>query len=303
MAIRKAVIPVAGLGTRLLPATKEQPKEMLPVFRRRASGQYFIEPMVQLVFEQVFDIGIRDFCFVIGRGKRAIQDHFTQDYGFTKRLREKQKTDSAIELENFYRRLDSSSISWINQPDPKGFGDAVLRTAPWVGEQDFVVHAGDAYVISRENKHLERLMSAFYANEACGAFFVKKTDRPHAKGVVKVVSIGEGLYEVRTAVEKPTRTRSNLAIEPVYVFRPTIFQCLRSTRPGIGNEIQLTDAIQRLINLGERVIAVELKPNEVRLDVGDPDSYAEALAFSYDHASRGPNAFLASTLRSHRKIH
>jgi UTP--glucose-1-phosphate uridylyltransferase len=285
MTIKKAVIPVAGLGTRLLPATKEQPKEMLPIFRKSVNGRRFTQPVVQVVFEQLYDIGIRDFCFVIGRGKRAIEDHFTQDYSFTDRLRQKQKKDSAVELEKFYERLDASSISWINQPDPKGFGDAVLRTAPWVGEQDFVVHAGDAHIISQENRHLKRLISAFYTNEACAGFFVKKTKKPHAKGVVKAYPMGNATYQVKEAVEKPTRTSSNLAIEPVYVFRPTIFQCLKSTRPGVGNEIQLTDAIERLIRLGERIIAIELGVHEIRLDVGDPESYAEALKISYAQTS------------------
>jgi UTP--glucose-1-phosphate uridylyltransferase len=238
--------------------------------------------LVQLVFEQLYQAGIRDFCFVIGRGKRVIEDHFTQDYGFVKQLAQKQKNDSATELESFYERVDNSSITWINQPQPKGFGDAVLRTSSWVGEHDFLVHAGDAYIISKDNDHLTRLFSVFSSAKACAAFFVKKTKRPQAKGVVRATAGGNGVYRVHEVIEKPSRPISNLAIEPVYAFKPLIFQSLRFTKPGVGNEIQLTDAIQRLAVLNERIFAVELTKNDVRLDIGDPESYGEALRLSFD---------------------
>src|SRR4029077_6501330 len=128
----KAVIPVAGLGTRLLTATKVQPKEMLPVFAKEG-GELCIKPLVQLVFEQLFDFGIREFCFVVGRGKRAIEDHFSPDDDYLKRLTVQDKTASthqaatASALEKFYRRIDRASLMWVNQPVPLGFGHAVLQ--------------------------------------------------------------------------------------------------------------------------------------------------------------------------------
>jgi len=279
--IEKAIIPAAGLGTRLLPATKEQPKEMLPVFAKSVNGVRCMKPLVQLIFEQLYDSGIRDFCIVIGRGKRAIEDHFTQDYGFVTQLTKKKKMDSAKELEAFYSRVDHSSINWITQPQPKGFGDAVLCAAPWVGEHAFLVHAGDAYILSKNNRHLTRLLSTFHQREATAGFLVKRTVHPSGKGVITPSQVAKGIYRVKAAVEKPRKFISNLAIEPVYAFEPTIFNSLRSTRRGVGGELQLTDAIQQLIDKKNEVLAVELRKSETRLDIGDPESYEEALRLSF----------------------
>jgi len=145
--LNKAIVPAAGLGTRLTPATKEQPKEMLPVFTKAANGQICLKPLVQMIYEHLYDFGLIEFCFIIGRGKRAIEDHFTQDYGYVNMLKDKGKDTSALDLESFYDKLEKSKIVWVNQPEPKGFGDAVLRAKPFVGDEEFLVHAGDTYII------------------------------------------------------------------------------------------------------------------------------------------------------------
>ncbi len=137
----KAVIPVAGLGTRLLTATKVQPKEMLPIFASEG-GELCIKPLVQLVFEQLFDFGIREFLFVVGRGKRAIEDHFTPDEDYLRRLTAREASPAsssaiASALERFYRRVDQASIMWVNQPVPLGFGHAVLQARVFAGEDPF----------------------------------------------------------------------------------------------------------------------------------------------------------------------
>ena len=168
----KAVIPVAGLGTRLLTATKVQPKEMLPVFAKEGD-ELCIKPLVQLVFEQLFDFGIREFCFVVGRGKRTIEDHFTPDGDYLKRLtmRDRSVTSTgaamASALERFYRRVDGASIMWVNQPVPLGFGHAVLQAKVFAGDDPFLVHAGDAYVYCTDFGHLRRLLSSFEENAEC----------------------------------------------------------------------------------------------------------------------------------------
>jgi len=124
--IRKVVIPAAGLGTRLFPATKEQPKEMLPIFSTATNGDVSVKPVVQMVFEQLYDVGFREFCYVVGRGKRGIEDHFTPDSNFVRLLEGMGKNGQATELEDFYEKLRTSTIMWVNQPEPKGFGNAVL---------------------------------------------------------------------------------------------------------------------------------------------------------------------------------
>jgi UTP--glucose-1-phosphate uridylyltransferase len=131
--IATAVICAAGAGTRLLPATKEQPKEMLPLFAPSANGALSVKPLVQLVFEQLYDVGIRDFCFVIGRGKRSIADHFTPDRQYTSTLERTGDERLMADLADFYRRLGDSNLTWVNQTRPIGFGDAVLQAQRIVG--------------------------------------------------------------------------------------------------------------------------------------------------------------------------
>ncbi|MEM5866902.1 MAG: sugar phosphate nucleotidyltransferase, partial [Candidatus Aenigmatarchaeota archaeon] len=125
--IRKAVIPAAGLGTRLLPMTKETPKEMLPIVVNRDNGTVCLKPMLQAVFEQLYSEGFREFAFIVGRGKRAIEDYFSPDYNFVEYLKRKNKNQSALELEEFYEKIKNSTIVFVNQPAPSGFGDAVHR--------------------------------------------------------------------------------------------------------------------------------------------------------------------------------
>ena len=144
MRLEKVVITAAGLGTRLLPMSKEMPKEMLPIFVRGVNG-LALKPLLQALFEQLYSFGFRDFCFVVGRGKRSIEDHFTPDRGFVKLLRDRGKSALARELESFYEMVENSRILFVNQPEPKGFGHAVLMARPFVGDGLFVVYACDTY--------------------------------------------------------------------------------------------------------------------------------------------------------------
>jgi UTP--glucose-1-phosphate uridylyltransferase len=283
--IRKAVIPAAGLGTRLLSATKEMPKEMLPIFARANSGELMLKPMLQMIFEQLYDVGLREFCFIVGRGKRAIEDHFTQDYEYVEDLRRRGKAELASDLEGFYRRLEGSSLLWINQPRPRGFGDAVLRAEPFVGSERFIVHAGDTYVISPSFSHLQRLLKVHEELGADATFLVQEVEDPRQYGVVRGRELEEGVIKVEEAVEKPEELVSRTAIMPIYVFHPVIFKALEQTPPGRGGEVQLTDGIQRLISWGLRVYAVKLREEDVRLDIGNPEGYWEAVKTSFKYFS------------------
>jgi UTP--glucose-1-phosphate uridylyltransferase len=283
--LNEAIVPAAGLGTRLLPATKEQPKEMLPIFSLGANNQSQLKPLLQLIFEQLCDLGIRRFCFIIGRGKRAIEDHFTQDYGFTNSLRDRNKLLPIRDLERFYRRLDDSTIVWLNQPDPRGFGEAVLRGRPFIGQDEFLVHAGDTYVISDGRQHLKRLIEAHSRLDSEATFLVEEMKDPRKYGVIKGEAIERGLYRVKSIEEKPERPQSKLAVVPIYAFTPRIFEELARTKPGKGGEIQLTDAIQSLVTHNRKVYAVQLKAGEVKIDIGNPETYWQALKESYKRTS------------------
>ncbi len=278
------MITVAGLGTRLLPATKEQPKEMLPIFAQGADGQTCLKPLLQLIFEQLYDIGFREFYFVTGRGKRIIEDHFTQDYGYITFLKSKGRLSQALDLEAFYAKLDDSTIVWVSQSEPKGFGDAVLRVQSIVGKEKFLVLAGDTYIISSRGLHVRRLIESQSEIRAEAMLLVKEVDDPRQHGVVELEEMQSGFYRVKLAVEKPKEPISKVAIMPAYVFHPIVFKALEQVAPGIGGEIQLTDAIQTIIDWGHKVCAIKLKPDEVRLDVGTPEAYWEALNVSYEHS-------------------
>ena len=280
--IRKVVVPAAGLGTRLLPITKELPKEMLPIFTVGKNGGVCLKPMLQAVFEQLFDVGFREFYFIVGRGKRAIADHFASDNGFLRILRRNGKDDLAKELEDLYERVGVSSVVFVNQPEPKGFGDAVLRARPFIAE-DFLVHAGDTYIISPGHRHLKRLIEIHEKQRAEATFIVQEVENPRQYGVVEGKEEGKDVYRVIKVVEKPEKPATNLAIMPMYVFNPVIFKALEVTPPGKGGEQQLTDGIQRLIEWRLKVIAVKLEPEEIRLDIGNPESCWEALSLSYQH--------------------
>ncbi|HSV49821.1 MAG TPA: sugar phosphate nucleotidyltransferase, partial [Candidatus Acidoferrales bacterium] len=185
MVVHKVIIPAAGLGTRLFPATKVQPKEMLPIFSQTANGDASVKPMVQVVFEQLHNAGLQEFCFIVGRGKRAIEDHFTPDSGSVRSLEGMGKNGQATDLEDFYVKLRTSTIMWVNQPEPKGFGNAVLMAQPFVQNERCLVHAGDGCIISKDMDYIKKLLDASERLKADAAFLVLEIDNPKQYGVVE----------------------------------------------------------------------------------------------------------------------
>lgn len=279
--VRKVVVTAAGLGTRLLPMSKELPKEMLPIFVKGEKG-VILKPLLQALFEQLYVFGFRDFCFVVGRGKRSIEDHFTPDWDFVRRLNSKGKYNLTSELEKFYSMVESSKIAFINQPEPRGFGHAVLTAKLFVEGEPFMVCAGDTYIVSKDNVFLKRMVEAF-SEDVSAVLLLQKVSNPRGYGiaVVEPTERISGVYKVLKVVEKPELPPSDLAIMPFYIFKPELLEVLEGLKPGVGGEIQLTDAIQGLIERGRRVLAVTLEDDEVRLDIGTPETYREALQLSY----------------------
>jgi UTP--glucose-1-phosphate uridylyltransferase len=280
--IEEVVIPAAGLGTRLLSATKEQPKEMLPVFAINENGSLGLKPLLQLLFEQLYNFGVRRFCFVVGREKRAVEDHFTPDYEYTTRLKTGGKNEQAASLVAFYEKVRASAIQWVNQYEPLGFGDAVLQAEPFIHGESFLVHAGDTYVISQDNTHLNRLVSCYRDKQVDAVLTLLEVDDPRNYGVADVSMDGSDLI-VKSVVEKPDQPKTKLAIMPIYAFNRSIFKALRVIGPGKAGEMQLTDGIQKLIEWGHKVRAVKLHDGEVRLDIGTPDNYWEAQSLCYEY--------------------
>ncbi|MEM2231281.1 MAG: sugar phosphate nucleotidyltransferase [Candidatus Caldarchaeum sp.] len=285
--VRKVVITAAGLGTRLLPTTKEMPKEMLPIYVRAGNGQVTLKPLLQALFEQLYNFGFRQFCFVVGRGKRAIEDHFTPDWDFVEKMDKMGKYSSVSELVAFYKMLEESVIVWVSQPSPRGFGDAVRTARHFVGDDDFLLCAGDTIILGSNTNFLQRLLDAGPRNELDASLLVQKVENPQQYGVVVSKPLSHNLHQVSKVVEKPKTPPSNLAIMPFYIFTPHIMKMLDMISEGVGGEIQLTDAIQKLIDMGGKVLAVELLDNELRLDIGTPETYMEALSLSYKYANSG----------------
>ena len=279
--VQKVIIPAAGLGTRLFPATKEQPKEMLPIFSKTPHGDMIVKPVVQLVFEQLHDAGLHEFCFVVGREKRSIEDHFTSDIDCIQLLEATGKDGQASDLENFYNKLDTSTVMWVNQPEPNGFGTAVLMTQPFIQNENCLVHAGDSCIISKDMDYIKKLLENFYRLNADAIFLVLETDNPQQYGIVEGDEIESGIIKVKAVIEKPDKPTTNLAIMAMYAFRPVIFKALKSIEPGKNGELQLTDAIQKLIEWNLSVYAVKLDDVYKHLDIGSPEKYWEALELSY----------------------
>ena len=265
MAIRNAVIPVAGLGTRLLPATKSQPKEMLPVGRK---------PIVQYVVEELERSNIERVLFVTGRGKTSIEDHFDDDPELIRLLRETGKEDLLLALE--YERIGMHFL-YTRQRRQRGLGDAVLCAEHFAGDEPFVVALGDSIIgRHRPSQIVKTLVSAFESSEAGCAIAVEEVpiEQVSLYGIVEPATNTE-VFEITGLVEKPARgeARSNLAIAARYVFAPSIFEAIRNTSLDSRGELQLTDAIGLLLKNGERIIGVRLPREEKRYDIGNFESY------------------------------
>jgi UTP--glucose-1-phosphate uridylyltransferase len=284
MSIINAVVPVAGLGTRLLPATKSQPKEMLPVGKR---------PVVQYVVEELERNGISRILLITGASKYSIENHFDLDPALIRYLRETRKEELLEELE--FERSDISFF-YTRQRMQLGLGDAVLHAEHFAGHQPFVVSLGDSILGRHAQSMTISRMKEVFLNETCAAVVAfEEVDPSEVKhyGIADPVDMpkdGES-FVIRDLIEKPDpgEAPSRLAIAARYVFSESIFPALHETKPGKGGEIQLTDAIRLLIRGGEKVIGVKLPAGEKRYDIGNFDSYFKAfMDFALFDPDHGP---------------
>jgi len=250
-----------------------------------SNGVVGLKPVIHIVFESLFNVDIREFCIVVGRGKRVLEDYFTLDTDFVELLESRGLSDRVEELKRFYSMVSQSRIFFVNQPTPRGFGDAVLRAEPFVGDKPFVLHAGDDVVVNGDYDHLKRLFRVFEEHDA--VLLLEEVDDPRTYGVVAGKAIGDSgsVLKIVDIVERPEKPPSNLAVVAVYMFKPSIFSYIRRVEPDSRGEIQLTTAIKFMIDYGHDVYGVKLRSDEKRLDVGIPQSYWRALYESYQWAS------------------
>lgn len=259
--IRKAVVPAAGFGTRFLPATKAQPKEMLPIVDT---------PAIQYIVKEALDSGIEEILIITGRSKRAIEDHFDSSVELEELLQKQGKNKQLAMVKD----LADIKIHFIRQKSPRGLGDAVLCAKAFIGDEPFAVLLGDDIVYNPEKPCLQQLMDCYEQHPGIilGAQFVPN-EKVSSYGIVSGEPLADNLYRVHGLVEKPSvdKAPSNLAVLGRYILTPDIFDILENTKPGVGNEVQLTDALA-----ASKTDTYALAYEGVRYDTGDKLGYLKA---------------------------
>ncbi|WP_294381810.1 UTP--glucose-1-phosphate uridylyltransferase GalU [uncultured Clostridium sp.] len=262
--IRKAIIPAAGLGTRFLPATKAQPKEMLPIVDK---------PTLQYIIEECVASGIEEILIITGRNKKSIEDHFDRSVELEMELEKSGKE----EMLKMVREIsDMVNIHFIRQKEPRGLGHAILCAKTFVGNEPFAVLLGDDVVYNDNKPCLKQLIDCYeeYKTSVLGVQTVEPQD-VNKYGIVGGLHIEDRVYKVKNLIEKPAveEAPSNVAILGRYIITPKIFEILENTKPGKGNEIQLTDALLELIK-HEAMYAYDFEGR--RYDVGDKLGFLQA---------------------------
>ena len=292
MKVKKAVIPAAGLGTRFLPATKAQPKEMLPVVDK---------PAIQYVVEEAVRTGIEDILIVTGRGKRTLEDHFDRSVELEQTLEASGKHDL---LEEVQQISEMAAIHYIRQKEALGLGHAIATAEHHVGGEPFAVLLGDD-IVATDDPLLERMVEVYerYGRTVIAVQEVPREDI-HLYGAIKPEWVEDDLARVIDIVEKPKAedAPSNLAAIGRYVFTPEIFDALRETKPGVGGEVQITDAIAMLAR-EQTVYAFRFEGE--RYDIGKKLDYIRAtVEIAVDREDIGPEVreFLADLVQRKKLV-
>lgn len=263
--VRKAVIPAAGLGTRFLPATKAQPKEMLPIVDK---------PTIQYIVEEAVAAGIEDIIIISGRNKRSIEDHFDKTYELEETLAQKGKWDDLADIQAI---SNLANIHYIRQKEAKGLGDAIYCAHRFIGDEPFAILLGDI-ILQAEKPALAQLIDV-YEQEQASVIGVQAVpmEMVHQYGVIDPAGeiVNGKPIEVKGFVEKPKAevAPSNLSIMGRYILTPNIFNALKVTAPGAGGEIQLTDAIE-LLHHSERIVAHDVQGK--LYDIGSKLGFVQA---------------------------
>jgi UTP--glucose-1-phosphate uridylyltransferase len=271
--IRKCLFPVAGYGTRFLPATKAMPKEILPVVNK---------PLVQYGVEEAAEAGIHEFGFVTGRGKRAIEDHFDISYELESQIAGSGKEDLLISIRDL---INNNTFAFTRQSQMKGLGHAILTGRNLMGDSAFaVVLADDFCVVEPGQPGVLAQMVALYKQFRCSIVAIEEVPKgeTHKYGVIAGEAMKDGLYRITDMVEKPNPEDApyNLAIIGRYILTPDIFDILETTEPGKGGEMQITDALLEQAKNG-CVLAYQFKGR--RFDCGSIDGFVDATNYVYEN--------------------
>jgi UTP--glucose-1-phosphate uridylyltransferase len=270
--IKKCLFPVAGYGTRFLPATKSMPKEMLPVVNK---------PLVQYGVEEALEAGLTDVGFVTGRGKRAIADHFDVNYELEREIEGSSKEQY---LSSIRQVMDKGKFSFTRQTEMRGLGDAILNGQRLMGDEPFGVILSDDLCLTGDDEGVLSQMVRLYNQFRCSIVAIQEVpdDQISKFGVIAGEKMKEGLYQVSDMVEKPAieQAPSNLAIIGRYILTPDIFDVIKSTPPGKNGEVQLTDALLSQAKDG-CVMAYKFKGQ--RFDCGSVEGFVDATNYVYNN--------------------
>lgn len=270
--IKKAIIPAAGLGTRFLPATKAQPKEMLPIVDK---------PTLQYIIEEAIASGIEEILIVTGRSKKSIEDHFDRSIELELELEKKGKNDMLKLVRDISNMVN---IHYIRQKEPNGLGHAIYCAKSFIGDEPFAVLLGDD-IVDSNTPCLKQLIDCYneYHTTILGVQEVPNTE-VNKYGIIDSKYIEDNVYKIKDMIEKPNLNEapSNIAVLGRYILMPTIFDILKTQQPGKGGEIQLTDALRTLVK-NEAIYAYTFEGK--RYDVGDKLGFLEA---TVDFALKNP---------------
>ncbi|MGM0433569.1 MAG: UTP--glucose-1-phosphate uridylyltransferase GalU [Pseudomonadota bacterium] len=274
--INKCLFPVAGYGTRFLPATKAMPKEILPIVNK---------PLVQYAVEEASEAGIHDIGFVTGRGKRAIEDHFDISYELEHQIAGTGKEDN---LKGIRSLIENHRFAFTRQNEMKGLGHAILTGRNLIGDNAFAVILADDFCVAGDHDDgVMTQMVKLYNQFRCSIVAIEEVpeDETHKYGVIEGETMKDGLYRITDMVEKPPKDQapSNLAIIGRYILTPDIFDILERTKPGKGGEIQITDALLEQAKNG-CVLAYQFRGR--RFDCGSIDGFVEATNHVYENVYR-----------------
>lgn len=275
--IKNCLFPVAGYGTRFLPATKAMPKEMLPLVNK---------PLVQYGVEEAQEAGMNNFGFVTGRGKRAIADHFDISYELEHQIQGSGKEELLTDIREL---IENNTFSFTRQHEMKGLGHAILSGKTLVGDNPFAVLLADDLCVGDEpGNGVLKQMSQLYNQFRCSIVAIQEVpaDQTHKYGVIAGESMKDGLYRITDMVEKPAPedAPSNLAIIGRYILTPDIFEIIENTPPGKNGEVQITDALMTQAKNG-CVLAYKFKGT--RFDCGSVDGFVKATNYVYENVYKG----------------
>lgn len=282
--LKTAIITTGGLGTRLLTYTKTNPKTMLPLYEksRDKSQKVVLRPLIEIIFENLYDKKIRRFCFIVGtKTKRSIIDHLSPDYDYIELLKKRDMPSDRRfikTLNRVYKKIENCEISWISQATPMGFGHALLSAKNFVKNETFLLHTGDAYFPNYDFL-IKFIKTHRSSKENIATLVLQKKTNLEGYGIAQLKNVN-GKNLIFNVEEKPKKPKSNLAILPIYIFEPRIFEALKKTPKDLNSELQVTDAIKTLIKWKSIVMGFDYGKN-VWFDIGSLDNYFQSLSYSY----------------------